>query len=93
MKERKYILKKTWIDVKTGKEKGGYFYFYSTVEYEKFKFYKTLGKQTVFTSLKEVRRKIDLFNLSGVSILIVELKGSGELDIVETCSRKDLLLN
>lgn len=68
---KKYILRKTWIDIKSGKEKGGYFFFYSTSQYERFKFYKTLGKQTNFNSLKDVNAKIKLFELKGVEIIEV----------------------
>lgn len=71
MSKKSFLLKKTWVDIKTGKEKGGYFCFYSDAKYDKFKFYKTLGKQTTFNSLKDAKAKIKLFDLKGVKIIEV----------------------
>jgi len=70
---KKYVLKKTWIDIDTGKEEGGYFYFYSTENFYRFKFYKNIKKASVFDSLDKVKEKIKLFNLKNTKIKIINI--------------------
>ena len=62
-------IRKTWIDIDTLKERGGYFYFYETVKFSKFKFYKDKSKATNFDTLEKAKSKIKFFKLKGIKII------------------------